>query len=712
MAPAEPAEPAEPSAPDQDEILEIFKSCFSDETSVGKELLSQVLTQIGVAKADADAMLSLVNSGSSEVCYNDFVKFIFPPKEKVVVRRRKMSKEVEEPFLVSYFRRIFQRISSHDEGVTKKQLHEVLESFEMSLPGETPETADAVAHIFSEIDHNADEKICWGEFYQWLLRWNVMKDESEDAARSLFTFLDRDGNGTIDAQEMMDVLMLLSDFESKHDKTLAVTPAEVGLIIRDLAPDNDSGGIDYHTFLEVLHAARQGHAHPGNQQPHLVLNFDVNNTVVMLDSATGADSKGLIAMVLSNSAWGSIELDAEGQPISWSCQWSELTTEKPMAGLQTYTEFVVLKTPFPDKKDYADKAAFRAANEEVKKQRRRDLWAFTDPGMPGEVFHQDLALLQSRLMLPESLHGSQAAKDAGLTGEAVQLLPSFLHFLRELKRRGRSFTLIFRTFGSDLPKLQKEIEALCEGWHPLFSKEDIVVLDGSDGCPDYRMRFDTTESCGTFFRNPAQDDFMALIMGSIEQPDSIEKGLDFYDDKQDVQIHEGVYQVFKHYTKMSSQPRTIALRDFYQGWAAAGSSRGGKPFFLGRMDPAEHCIFFDDHITPLDPKIVDPVDAHLWPRRFSSAQLFGVHLVQAQPLLSIRDRDYFVKCFEQCEAARAAKLERWHKLKRIVADLDGVRKVLSGFLYTSVPSQNASFRPWSRSRQVSRAQRVQTFEDE
>ena len=106
----------------------------------------------------------------------------------------------------------------------------------------------------------------------------------------------------------------------------------------------------------------------------------------------------------------------------------------------------------------------------------------------------------------------------------------------------------------------------------------------------------------------------ALIMGSIEQPDSIEKGLDFYDDKQDVQIHEGetpgagisigksdwgrvlesqgfsmfscsaqqgdrdccvlhsrsalpgVYQVFKHYTKMSSQPRTIALRDFYQGF--------------------------------------------------------------------------------------------------------------------------------------------------
>lgn len=41
-------------------------------------------------------------------------------------------------------------------------------------------------------------------------------------------------------------------------------------------------------------------------------------------------------------------------------------------------------------------------------------------------------------------------------------------------------------------------------------------------------------------------------------------------------------------------------------------------------------------------------------------------------------RDYFVKCFQQCEQARAAKLERWHKLKRIVADLDGVRKAHEG----------------------------------
>lgn len=162
-----------------------------------------------------------------------------------------------------------------------------------------------------------------------------------------------------------------------------VTHAEAGQIIRDLDPDS-SGGIEYHTFVEVLHASRKGHAHPSNERPHLVLNFDVNNTIVMLDSATGADSKGLIAMVLSNSAWGSIQY-TDGLAVSWTCQHFELCTEQPKPGLQTYTEFVVLRNPFPDKKDFSEKTALRAANEKVKAQRRSDLWAFTDPGMPGEA---------------------------------------------------------------------------------------------------------------------------------------------------------------------------------------------------------------------------------------------------------------------------------------------------------------------------------------
>ena len=70
------------------------------------------------------------------------------------------------------------------------------------------------------------------------------------------------------------------------------------------------------------------------------------------------------------------------------------------------------------------------------------------------------------------------------------------------------------------------------------------------------------------------------------------------------------------------------------------------------MDPSNYWVLhiflpqfpWKSHGFPFPPG-EDPVDAHLWPRRFSSAQLFGVHLVQAQPLLSIRDRSADIQKF-------------------------------------------------------------------
>jgi len=59
---------------------------------------------------------------------------------------------------------------------------------------------------------------------------------------------------------------------------------------------------------------------------------------------------------------------------------------------------------------------------------------------------------------------------------------SFLALLRELKRRGRSFTLVFRTFGFDLGRFERELNALCEGTHPLFppgaSADGATTADG------------------------------------------------------------------------------------------------------------------------------------------------------------------------------------------------------------------------------------------
>ena len=36
-----------------------------------------------------------------------------------------------------------------------------------------------------------------------------------------------------------------------------------------------------------------------------------------------------------------------------------------------------------------------------------------------------------------------------------------------------------------------------------------------DGQADYRMNFDSVDSCGTFFRNPMADDFMVPMLHSV-----------------------------------------------------------------------------------------------------------------------------------------------------------------------------------------------------
>jgi len=71
------------------------------------------------------------------------------------------------------------------------------------------------------------------------------------------------------------------------------------------------------------------------------------------------------------------------------------------------------------------------------------------------------------------------AKPIGVDPDA-----SFFKLLLMLKQAGRSFTICFRSFGEDLAEVADELNAFCEGRHPLFPG---ACLDGTDGEPDYRF---------------------------------------------------------------------------------------------------------------------------------------------------------------------------------------------------------------------------------
>lgn len=264
-----------------------------------------------------------------------------------------------------------------------------------------------------------------------------------------------------------------------------------------------------------------------------------------------------------------------------------------------------------------------------------------------------------------------------LRGENV-LLPSFYFLLQELKRAKRSFSIVFRSFGVDIDAaVEREFNAFCQGRHPLFPG---CVLDGSDGEEDHRMNLSDVTSIGTFVRSGAGDDgggSFALVWGTTKQPPR-GRGLDFYTEMPGSEVVLGAAEAADSMRRrLGRDCATLVVRDFYPGWSKAKfSGRGGKPLFLRVEEDTELPVFFDDHIRPMDPNIVDPIDIRDLPGRVPMAQVYGIHCVPVSPLLSVTELSYFHDELARCERAKAAQLARRRKVAHMLHDAGAIRGVL------------------------------------
>jgi hypothetical protein len=109
----------------------------------------------------------------------------------------------------------------------------------------------------------------------------------------------------------------------------------------------------------------------------LVLNFDVNMTVLMLDSAIGGDSAKILNMVLSNCVWGRVAPGRFGGEPQWTLVSSTPSAVAPEAGLQTFAEYMMSITDVQGLTDIARikevKARRRKALQTVRLRRRPTL---------------------------------------------------------------------------------------------------------------------------------------------------------------------------------------------------------------------------------------------------------------------------------------------------------------------------------------------------
>ncbi|XP_015203495.2 uncharacterized protein [Lepisosteus oculatus] len=327
-------------------------------------------------------------------------------------------------------------------------------------------------------------------------------------------------------------------------------------------------------------------------QRKLILHLDLNNTILVSDAVTKQGTVAALDYFLSTVTWG--KMSKQGK---W--EWvSEVPSLLPPCegAVSYYSQFGRV----PDFTGTGQGRRFRG------------------------VLEEHLSLLQWT---------GEEDRELSVRGEDGRLyhwiMPSFFQLLQDLASLGRDFAIVFRTFGTDLPRVLRAVrKALTGGAHPLF--------------PDLPL----------------------LSLPLNETPGRIRCS------KKDVVLSRGVERVsarddersLHHY--FSSLQGLGGFQDHFVWWARnTYSIHGGKPLWIDPFDPQVQHIFIDDNIrlndsdTIVHPKVfLEP--AGLQTRTASTSELYDISLVQTDLLRAISDLSYFTRCVQICEENYEKNLEQ------------------------------------------------------
>uniref|UniRef100_A0A3Q0RAS3 Si:dkey-32e6.3 n=1 Tax=Amphilophus citrinellus TaxID=61819 RepID=A0A3Q0RAS3_AMPCI len=215
----------------------------------------------------------------------------------------------------------------------------------------------------------------------------------------------------------------------------------------------------------------------------------------------------------------------------------------------------------------------------------------------------------------------QGDKELSVKGEDGRLyhwiLPSFFQLLRDLSQEGREFAVLFRTFGTDLPRVLRAVSRALDGAHPLFPD-----------LPQLKLSVDMTPG-------KIRCSKRGIVLNRAEKRVSSCDG------------ERGLYEYF------SSVQGLGGFQDHFDWAANTFSIRGGKPMWVDPFDEHVQHIFIDDNIrqndedTIVNPKVfLDPGGSDT--RTACTSELYDITLIQTDLLQAISDPSYFTRRVHIC----------------------------------------------------------------
>jgi hypothetical protein len=170
----------------------------------------------------------------------------------------------------------------------------------------------------------------------------------------------------------------------------------------------------------------------------LLVHFDVNKTIVQSDSIQLKTVEDGVREGLAELFWGLVKKEDGG--LTWDWDQSKPTCDRPEGELETKEGHKLMSYQEYCKEVLKDKVARKAAVKScslVKNTKTKDAM--------DELFQEAVAAMQ----MPQDMCFSTEAREAGLRGTTVVIIPALFHFVANMQAAGRPVAILFRSFGVD-----------------------------------------------------------------------------------------------------------------------------------------------------------------------------------------------------------------------------------------------------------------------
>lgn len=394
-------------------------------------------------------------------------------------------------------------------------------------------------------------------------------------------------------------------------------------------------------------------------EPSLCIHFDVNETIMLGDPAGGDSYEDSLHKILAKIAFvRPVPPTAARGPGRWSAwTWHDGSPLDPLVRDADAPIPPLLPDAFAD-----PEGCVRFYN--VPELKRAFAKSFAAEGSPGAIYAGTLEELRQAMRWPDG-----APRDPRLCSPEGyhRFLPAFFYTLVELRRRRRPFSVVVRTFGTDLPELIAALDAFAVGAHPLFPglrAPELTIPPERTWAAFYERAKEDGGVTFTLRPDPGgRQGRAAKLPAGAPAPFATEAAMLAELEGSSVSSRNGA----------ASWVRLSAVQDDYNFWKAASySPSAGKPLWLSlhALDAAAagcRHIFFDDNIH------CDAQDSIVAVRaRASAAQhvaftpvsgkgtvaLHGAVLRKVPTAMPVRQHGWFLEQIALCEARIDDLLER------------------------------------------------------